>query len=145
MPYTETSYLQLYLNSKVQYQFITLLYLIKFFLYFFKLSILMLFYIIVQLLFYNFNGWKWIWFLHVILYFFQSFIQAEELISAQFPVAGAATDLVRLLIDEDCSFLVSLNPISEVKEVGHRLAIYLSMLYPYNLTAVVWFIRFFAN
>lgn len=53
-------------------------------------------------------------------YIFQSFTQAEELISAQFPVAGAATDLVRLLIDEDCSFLVSLNPISEVKEVGHR-------------------------
>lgn len=46
-----------------------------------------------------------------------SFIQAEELISAQFPVAGAATDLVRLLIDEDCSFLVSLNPMSEVKEL----------------------------
>lgn len=52
---------------------------------------------------------------------FQSFAQAEELISAQFPVAGAAIDLVRLLIDEDCSFLVSLNPMSEVK-VGHRLS-----------------------
>ncbi|XP_065924737.1 receptor-type tyrosine-protein phosphatase alpha isoform X2 [Magallana gigas] len=46
-----------------------------------------------------------------------SFTQAEELISAQFPVAGAAIDLVRLLIDEDCSFLVSLNPMSEVKEL----------------------------
>uniref|UniRef100_A0A8W8NY22 protein-tyrosine-phosphatase n=1 Tax=Magallana gigas TaxID=29159 RepID=A0A8W8NY22_MAGGI len=46
-----------------------------------------------------------------------SFTQAEELISAQFPVAGAAIDLVRLLIDEDCSFLVCLNPMSEVKEL----------------------------
>lgn len=56
-------------------------------------------------------------------YIFQSFTKAEELISAQFPVAGAAIDLVRLLIDEDCSFLVCLNPMSEVKEVGHRPSI----------------------
>lgn len=47
----------------------------------------------------------------------QSFTQAEEFVSAQHPVSGAAIDFVRLLIDQESSFLISLNPLSDVKEV----------------------------
>nr|XP_022308467.1 receptor-type tyrosine-protein phosphatase T-like [Crassostrea virginica] len=46
-----------------------------------------------------------------------SFKQAEEFVSAQLPVSGAAIDLARLLIDHDCPFIVSLTPFSEVKEL----------------------------
>jgi hypothetical protein len=59
-----------------------------------------------------------------ILIFFsliQSFTHAEEFISAQFPVTGASIDLVRLLVDQKSSFLISLNPLSDVKEVGDVL------------------------
>ncbi|XP_061185379.1 receptor-type tyrosine-protein phosphatase kappa-like [Saccostrea echinata] len=46
-----------------------------------------------------------------------SFTRAEEFISAQLPVSGAAIDLVRLLVDHESAFLISLNPLSEVKEL----------------------------
>ncbi|XP_062613537.1 receptor-type tyrosine-protein phosphatase T-like, partial [Saccostrea cucullata] len=46
-----------------------------------------------------------------------SFTRADEFISAQLPVPGAAIDLVRLLLDHESEFLISLNPLSEVKEL----------------------------
>ncbi|XP_062572419.1 receptor-type tyrosine-protein phosphatase T-like isoform X1 [Saccostrea cucullata] len=46
-----------------------------------------------------------------------SFTRAEEFISAQFPVSGAAIDLARLLIDQESPFLISLNPLSEINEI----------------------------
>ncbi|XP_062585346.1 receptor-type tyrosine-protein phosphatase T-like isoform X2 [Saccostrea cucullata] len=46
-----------------------------------------------------------------------SFTRAEEFISAQFPVSGAAIDLARLLVDQESTFLISMNPLSEIKEL----------------------------
>ncbi|XP_062610488.1 receptor-type tyrosine-protein phosphatase alpha-like [Saccostrea cucullata] len=46
-----------------------------------------------------------------------SFTRADEFLSAQFPVSGAAIDLVRLLTDQESAFLISLNPLSELKEL----------------------------
>ncbi|XP_061195001.1 receptor-type tyrosine-protein phosphatase kappa-like [Saccostrea echinata] len=46
-----------------------------------------------------------------------SFTRAEEFISAQYPVSGAAIDLARLLVDQNSTFLISLNPLSEIKEI----------------------------
>ncbi|XP_061180791.1 receptor-type tyrosine-protein phosphatase mu-like [Saccostrea echinata] len=46
-----------------------------------------------------------------------SFTRSDEFLSAQFPVPGAAVDLVRLLIDQESAFLISLNPFSEVEEL----------------------------
>ncbi|XP_062567904.1 receptor-type tyrosine-protein phosphatase kappa-like [Saccostrea cucullata] len=46
-----------------------------------------------------------------------SFTRADEFIAAQYPASGAAIDLVRLLVDQDSSFLISLNPLSEIKEL----------------------------
>ena len=40
------------------------------------------------------------------------------LIAAQYPVTGAGLDLIRLLIDQDCTTLVSLNPLSKVQSVS---------------------------
>ncbi|XP_056003192.1 receptor-type tyrosine-protein phosphatase mu-like [Ostrea edulis] len=49
--------------------------------------------------------------------FVSSFAQAEEFISAQYPVSGASIDLISLLVDQKSSFLISLNPFSDVKEI----------------------------
>ncbi|XP_056003196.1 receptor-type tyrosine-protein phosphatase epsilon-like isoform X2 [Ostrea edulis] len=46
-----------------------------------------------------------------------SFTQAEEFISAQYPVPGASIDLIRLLVDQKSPILISLNPLSDVKEI----------------------------
>ncbi|XP_056003186.1 receptor-type tyrosine-protein phosphatase kappa-like isoform X1 [Ostrea edulis] len=46
-----------------------------------------------------------------------SFTRAEEFISVQHPVHGAAIDLVRLLIDQESHFLISLTPLSDVDEL----------------------------
>ncbi|XP_062613544.1 receptor-type tyrosine-protein phosphatase kappa-like [Saccostrea cucullata] len=46
-----------------------------------------------------------------------SFTQAEEFISAQLPVTGAAIDLVRLLVDQESNFLISLNPLANIDEM----------------------------
>lgn len=51
--------------------------------------------------------------------YIQSFTQAEEFISAQYPVPGASIDLIRLLVDQKSPILISLNPLSDVKEVGN--------------------------
>ena len=40
------------------------------------------------------------------------------LIAAQCPVPGAGLDLIRLLIDQECTTLVSLNPLSKVQSVS---------------------------
>ncbi|XP_062609047.1 receptor-type tyrosine-protein phosphatase mu-like, partial [Saccostrea cucullata] len=48
---------------------------------------------------------------------FNSFTRAEELISAQYPVSGAAIDIARLLIDQTSSFLISMNPLSEINKI----------------------------
>ncbi|XP_062613541.1 receptor-type tyrosine-protein phosphatase mu-like [Saccostrea cucullata] len=46
-----------------------------------------------------------------------SFSRAEEFISAQHPVSGAAIDLVRLLLDQESAFLISLNPLADIDEL----------------------------
>ncbi|XP_061185075.1 uncharacterized protein LOC133193119 [Saccostrea echinata] len=46
-----------------------------------------------------------------------SFSRDDEFISAQFPVPEGAIDLVRLLVDHESTFLISLNPLSELKEL----------------------------
>ncbi|XP_062613543.1 receptor-type tyrosine-protein phosphatase epsilon-like [Saccostrea cucullata] len=46
-----------------------------------------------------------------------SFTRPCEFISAQFPAAGAAIDLARLLVDQESHFLVSLNPLSGISEI----------------------------
>ncbi|XP_061180793.1 receptor-type tyrosine-protein phosphatase kappa-like [Saccostrea echinata] len=46
-----------------------------------------------------------------------SFTRADEFISAQLPVTGAAIDLARLLVDQESHFLISLNPLSDVNEM----------------------------
>ncbi|XP_062610489.1 receptor-type tyrosine-protein phosphatase epsilon-like [Saccostrea cucullata] len=46
-----------------------------------------------------------------------SFSRAEEFISAQFPVPGAIVDLIRLLVDQESHFLISLNPLSDDNEL----------------------------
>ena len=43
------------------------------------------------------------------------------LIAAQYPVPGAGLDLIRLLIDQECTTLVSLNPLSKVQSVNGNL------------------------
>ena len=40
------------------------------------------------------------------------------LIAAQYPVPEAGVDLIRLLIDQECTTLVSLNPLSTVQSVS---------------------------
>ncbi|XP_056003190.1 receptor-type tyrosine-protein phosphatase epsilon-like isoform X1 [Ostrea edulis] len=46
-----------------------------------------------------------------------SFSHTEEFISAQYPVPGAAIDLIHLLVDQESPILISLNPLSDVKEI----------------------------
>ncbi|XP_061185079.1 receptor-type tyrosine-protein phosphatase kappa-like [Saccostrea echinata] len=48
-----------------------------------------------------------------------SFTSAEEFISAQHPVPGAGVDLLLLLTEQACPFLISLNPIEDINEVNH--------------------------
>ncbi|XP_061180745.1 uncharacterized protein LOC133189382 isoform X1 [Saccostrea echinata] len=43
-----------------------------------------------------------------------SYTLREGLIAAQYPVEGAGVDLVRLLIDHNCSILVSVNQLSDI-------------------------------
>eukprot|EP00105_Crassostrea_gigas_P011525 XP_011427228.1 PREDICTED: receptor-type tyrosine-protein phosphatase mu [Crassostrea gigas] len=43
-----------------------------------------------------------------------TFTMKDCMIAGQYPVQGAAVDLIRLLIDQECSFLVSINPLSEI-------------------------------
>nr|XP_022311344.1 receptor-type tyrosine-protein phosphatase alpha-like [Crassostrea virginica] len=43
-----------------------------------------------------------------------TFTRRDCFIAAQYPVLGAGMDLIRLLIDQDCSTLVSVNPLSVV-------------------------------
>ncbi|XP_061185071.1 receptor-type tyrosine-protein phosphatase alpha-like [Saccostrea echinata] len=52
-----------------------------------------------------------------------SFTKAEEFISAQYPVPGAAIDLVRLIIDQKSPFLISLTPLSELNEESQKVDI----------------------
>ncbi|XP_078330009.1 receptor-type tyrosine-protein phosphatase gamma-like [Crassostrea virginica] len=44
-----------------------------------------------------------------------TFTMKDSLIAAQYPVPGAGVDLIRLLIDQECTTLVSLNPLSKVQ------------------------------
>ncbi|XP_061178844.1 receptor-type tyrosine-protein phosphatase kappa-like [Saccostrea echinata] len=71
--------------------------------------------------------------------FVSSFTQAEEFISAQYPVTGAAIDLVRLLVDHESSFLVCLNSltiIEELKEWAEREKKIIE-LGPYKIAKVI--------
>nr|XP_034322286.1 uncharacterized protein LOC105328158 isoform X3 [Crassostrea gigas] len=43
-----------------------------------------------------------------------TFTMKDCMIACQYPVQGAAVDLIRLLIDQECSFMVSINPLSEI-------------------------------
>ncbi|XP_065939417.1 receptor-type tyrosine-protein phosphatase epsilon isoform X2 [Magallana gigas] len=43
-----------------------------------------------------------------------TFTMKDCMIAGQYPVQGAAIDLIRLLIDQECSFMVSINPLSEI-------------------------------
>nr|XP_022311497.1 uncharacterized protein LOC111116787 isoform X2 [Crassostrea virginica] len=43
-----------------------------------------------------------------------SFITKDCIISAQYPVPSASVDLIRLLVDHECSILVSMNPLSSI-------------------------------
>nr|XP_022311501.1 uncharacterized protein LOC111116789 isoform X2 [Crassostrea virginica] len=43
-----------------------------------------------------------------------SFTTKDCIISAQYPVPGASVDLIRLLVDHECSILVSMNPLSSI-------------------------------
>nr|XP_022306194.1 neurogenic locus notch homolog protein 1-like isoform X2 [Crassostrea virginica] len=43
-----------------------------------------------------------------------SFTTKDCIISAQYPVPGTSVDLIRLLVDHDCSILVSINPLSGI-------------------------------
>ncbi|XP_065939425.1 receptor-type tyrosine-protein phosphatase epsilon [Magallana gigas] len=43
-----------------------------------------------------------------------TFTMKDCMIAGQYPVQGAAVDLIRLLIDQECSFVVSINPLSEI-------------------------------
>ncbi|XP_078330011.1 receptor-type tyrosine-protein phosphatase alpha-like [Crassostrea virginica] len=43
-----------------------------------------------------------------------TFTMRDCFIAAQYPVPGAGVDFIRLLVDQDCSTLVSVNPLSEV-------------------------------
>ncbi|XP_061180752.1 receptor-type tyrosine-protein phosphatase alpha-like [Saccostrea echinata] len=43
-----------------------------------------------------------------------SYTLRDGLIAAQYPVEGAAVDLVRLLIDQECTILISINQLSDV-------------------------------
>ena len=56
------------------------------------------------------------------------------LIAAQYSVPGAGLDLIRLLIDQECTTLVSLNPLSKVESVSGNLT--------YNVT---FFFRLFVK
>ncbi|XP_061180753.1 receptor-type tyrosine-protein phosphatase kappa-like [Saccostrea echinata] len=65
-----------------------------------------------------------------------SFSRAEEFISAQLPVADAAVDLIRLLLDQESSFMISLNPLADVKELKDWVSedIQTFKLNPYEIT-----------
>ncbi|XP_061185070.1 receptor-type tyrosine-protein phosphatase epsilon-like [Saccostrea echinata] len=67
-----------------------------------------------------------------------SFSRAEEFISAQLPVTDAAVDLVRLLIDQESSFLISLNPLADVEELKDWVSEEMKTfnLNPYEITKV---------
>ena len=57
----------------------------------------------------------------LIISFFQSFTTKDCIISAQYPVPSASVDLIRLLVDHECSILVSMNPLSSIPSVTHTL------------------------
>lgn len=43
-----------------------------------------------------------------------TFTMRDCIITGQYPVPGAAVDLIRLLVDQECSTLISTSPLSEV-------------------------------
>lgn len=48
---------------------------------------------------------------------FKSFTTKGCIIAGQYPVQGAGIDLIRLLVDQDCSSLVLTYPLSEIPHV----------------------------
>ncbi|XP_061180788.1 receptor-type tyrosine-protein phosphatase mu-like [Saccostrea echinata] len=63
-----------------------------------------------------------------------SFSRDDEFISAQFPVPEGAIDLVRLLVDHESTFLISLNPLSELKEETREIEILECLNWSFNDT-----------
>nr|XP_034322282.1 uncharacterized protein LOC105327342 isoform X2 [Crassostrea gigas] len=52
-----------------------------------------------------------------------AFTMKDCMIACQYPVQGAAVDLIRLLIDQECSFVVSINPLSEIPSTAEWFSV----------------------
>ena len=53
----------------------------------------------------------------------QSFYEDKALIAAQYPLEEQAEDFLRLLIDYESNFLISINPLKDILSVGSVIMI----------------------
>lgn len=65
-------------------------------------------------------------YLHLLGFFFQSFINQNAFIITHFPAPGDEVDFLRLITDHDCELVISMEPLHEVESVRILHYIYLT-------------------